>query len=149
MINKDALLKELDELYSNCSEKNWDGYDADPIAEEIYNEAKRLIDRLDSLEYASYIPSHYLPMPEVSCEPGGAIIFDWYIKDIKQVIILSINEIGKIGYTSFVPPKMHKMGTADFIDVLPMEVGVFLRDEVVTEVIRLKKSRGEDTPGIP
>ena len=57
--NKRSLLNKLFQVYQECSEENWDGYDAQLISKETYLEAEKLI-RL--------LPSH-IKEPEIVPEP--------------------------------------------------------------------------------
>lgn len=57
----------LDDVYQECCESNWDGYGAQPITEEVYQEAFKLL---------TLLPSNF-PMPEVVPEPTGGIGLQW------------------------------------------------------------------------
>ena len=64
----DSLCAELDALAADCSESNWDGYEALPISPIALDRAKRLV---------RAIPQD-LPEPSISPEPDGAIELQWY-----------------------------------------------------------------------
>ena len=67
-LNKRPLLDELYQIYKECSETNWDGYDSQPISKEAYLEAEKLI-RL--------LPTDF-KKPEILPEATGEIVFEWY-----------------------------------------------------------------------
>lgn len=103
------IQQELDELFKECSEKDWDGYEANPITKDAYFEAKRFIKSLLS------IPS--FPFPEIVPEPTGEIGFEWY-KGKQQVFIVSVSGKNELVYAGlFGPNKVH--GTEYFGDSLP------------------------------
>ncbi len=109
--NKQPLLNELFQVYQKCSEENWDGYDAQPISQEAYLEAEKLI-RL--------LPSH-IKKPEIVPEPTGEIALEWYLgKRFTFVISVGGNNLitfaGLFGSTS----KTH--GTEYFGDKLPSRI---------------------------
>jgi len=58
----------LNEVYQKCSVENWDGYGAHSITPEAYWEARSFIEDLPS----------WLPRPEISANPDGEIVFEWY-----------------------------------------------------------------------
>ncbi len=103
------MQQELSELFVECSEKDWDGYDANPLTERAYLEARRFIQSL------SFIPS--FPIPEIVPEPSGEIGFEWY-KENRQVFIASVSGKNELVYAGlFGPNKVH--GTEYFGDSLP------------------------------
>ena len=63
----DRLYSELDGIFLECSEKNWDGYDAAPISTAAISEAGLFLSILPSM----------LPLPEIVPEPTGALGFEW------------------------------------------------------------------------
>lgn len=79
----------LDEVYSECNFKNWDGYKAQPISFETVNTAKNFL---------KLLPFGF-PSPDIGAEPDGAITFEWY-KNSNKVISISINPDGKLYYAS-------------------------------------------------
>lgn len=107
-INKKPLLDELFQVYRECSEENWDGYDSKPITKKAYLEAEKLI-RL--------LPSN-IKNPEIIPEPTGEIAFEWHQgKRFTFIISVSGNNIiiyaGLFGSIS----KIH--GTEYFGDKIP------------------------------
>lgn len=66
-------------VYCESNKPNWDGYDAVPVGEETFVNAKRFLD---------VFPAH-LSMPEISVDPDGEISFEWYAAP-RQVFSISI-----------------------------------------------------------
>jgi len=107
----EKTLESLKQLYEECSEEGWDGYNANPITQDAYFEAKKIIDLL---------PIYSLPMPEIVPEPDGGIALEWY-KAKRFVFIISVIEKNEIVYAGlFGPNKTH--GTEFFIDNLPQKI---------------------------
>ncbi len=108
----DETLQSLDEVYSECSEEGWDGYDAYPITEAAYIEARKFI---ESLPLTSTIP-----MPEIIPEPNGDIGLEWSKGD-RQVFVASFNGNNEIVYAGlFGTNKTH--GTEYFGDSIPSKI---------------------------
>ena len=108
----DEVLQSLNEVFDECYEEGWDGYDALPITGSAYVEAKRLI---ESLPLTSFFP-----MPEVVPEPNGVIGLEWYRKN-RLVFIASVSGRNEIVYAGlFGANKTH--GTEYFGDSLPLVI---------------------------
>lgn len=106
---QDDVLQTLYEIFEECSQEGWDGYDAVPITEEAYLEARRL---LLSLPITSFIP-----LPEVTPEPNGTISLEWS-KGNRQIFIASVSGKHEITFAGlFGINKIH--GTEYFGDQLP------------------------------
>ena len=104
----DEALQSLNEVFVECSEEGWDGYDALPITKNAYIEAKRLIESL---------PVTSFPMPEVTPEPNGEIELEWY-REKRQIFIAGVSGRNEIVYAGlFGVNKAH--GTEYFGDSLP------------------------------
>jgi len=65
------------EVYRTCSQKNWNGEQAEPISENAAKEAERLLLAL---------PSH-IPVPDIFSDPTGAIAFEWYRRPKHRLVI--------------------------------------------------------------
>lgn len=106
---REEALQSLNEVFEECSEEGWDGYDALPITEDAYIEAIRFI---ESLPLTSFIP-----MPEIVPEPSGEIGLEWY-RGKRQVFVASVRGRNEIVYAGlFGVNKPH--GTEYFGDTLP------------------------------
>lgn len=108
----DEVFQSLDEVFEECTEEGWDGYDARPITEETYFEARRLI---ESLPLTSSIP-----MPEIIPEPSGEIGMEWS-KGNRLVFVASVSGKNEIVYAGlFGTNKTH--GTEYFGESLPSPI---------------------------
>lgn len=104
----EEALQSLNEVFEECSEEGWDGYDALPITEEAYFEAVRLIKSL---------PVTAFPMPEVVPESSGEIGLEWYRRK-RLVFTVSVSGSNEIVYAGlFGTNRAH--GTEYFGDLLP------------------------------
>jgi len=110
----DALIA-LREVYGACSQPDWDGYGAEAISEDAYEEAKSIINLLPSS----------IPMPEIVAEPTGEIGFEWY-KGKGQLFAISVGGRHRISYAGiFSGNKVH--GSEYFEDTLPLAIIQLLR----------------------
>ena len=98
----------LEEVYSECSESNWDGYNAKPITLETFLEARSLI---------SSLPISF-PLPEVVPEPTGEIAFEWYRKK-RYVFVISVGGNKIITYAGLFGKTNKIRGTAYYSESLP------------------------------
>ncbi len=87
---REELIKKLNEIYNECSEIGWDGYDALPISEEIYNECIQFIELLIN------IPD--ILIPNIIAEQCNSVGFLWATNNRDMVLIMSIDYVGKISY---------------------------------------------------
>jgi len=82
-----AALSELYSIAAQCSQPDWDGAGALPVD-------------LASLSFAAdfikLIPSS-LPLPEVTCDPDGAISLDWMESKIR-VFSVSVSPSGRLSF---------------------------------------------------
>ena len=97
-------------LSRECSEANWDGYNALPITENTFEEARKIIELLPTS----------IPMPEILAEPGGEIGFEWR-KGQKLIFVISVEGKYRINYAGiFGSNKIH--GSEYFGEMLPSVV---------------------------
>ncbi|MFQ5754324.1 MAG: hypothetical protein ACE5HI_20250 [bacterium] len=84
----DEIRQSLNDVFEECSQEGWDGYDALPITEDAYYEAERLIKSL---------PLTSFPMPEITPGPNGEIDLVWY-RSKRLVFIASVSGKNEIVY---------------------------------------------------
>ena len=103
----DKITDELYDLHSECKDRNWDGYDADPVTEENINSAKGL---------AMAVIEAGLPMPEFGADPDGEVMLDWYgpNRPNRSVISMSIGPSGQIAWASALPDGSRVRGSTTF-----------------------------------
>ena len=104
----DHVLEELEKVYEEYSEANWDGYGAMPISRETYSEARKLLRMMPSSS----------PMPDISAEPDGEITFEWY-KEKYSVFVISVGGNNLITYAGLFGKSNKIHGTEYFADELP------------------------------
>ena len=104
----DLALEELEKVYEECLEANWDGYGAMPISRETYSKSRKLLRMMPSS----------LPMPDISAEPGGEITFEWY-KEKYSVFVISVGSNNLITYAGLFGKSNKIHGTEYFADELP------------------------------
>ncbi|MBI5788883.1 MAG: hypothetical protein HZA78_08535 [Candidatus Schekmanbacteria bacterium] len=99
---------ELNILYKETSQDNWDGYDACAISYEALTEAIKFIRLLHSASF---------PIPEIAPEPSGEIGFEWHTGK-RMVFATSVGGKHIINYAGiFGDFKTH--GTINFGETLP------------------------------
>jgi hypothetical protein len=101
-------LEELEKVYEECLEANWDGYGAMPISRETYSKARKLLRMIP--------PS--LSRPDISAEPDGEITFEWY-KEKYSVVVISVGGNNLITYAGLFGKSNKIHGTEYFADELP------------------------------
>ncbi len=75
-------LKELDEVYTECSVPNWDGYGAQPVHKLTYEKTQELLESLPSS----------IDTPEISADPDGELAIEWrYGRDKLLSISIALN----------------------------------------------------------
>lgn len=104
---KENAFASLDEVYTECSIQNWDGYGAQPVKEEAYLEARKILDLL---------PSN-VPLPEVGSEPNGDIGLEWS-RSRRSVFVISVSGHNVMTYAGlFGRNEIH--GSEYFEDSIP------------------------------
>ena len=110
--HKGRVLSELNKIYQESSEKDWDGYGALPVSQEAYHEAVRFLKAL---------PLSWLPNPEVGPEPEGDIGFEWnYGKN--RIFVMSINGTNIITYAGLLGTGNKTHGTEVFDGSIPQTI---------------------------
>ncbi|PKN64126.1 MAG: hypothetical protein CVU57_16255 [Deltaproteobacteria bacterium HGW-Deltaproteobacteria-15] len=104
----------LDEIYRECSEEGWDGYNSKPLMKEAYLLANKLLHNLPP----------FFPAPEIIAEPEGGIGFEWY-KEKGYSLILSIRNEQNLIYAGTFGDASEVSGTERYGESLP-ELILFL-----------------------
>jgi len=103
-----TMLDQLTQVYQDCSEESWDGYDALPISEKAYFEAAKLI---------MLLPSH-INKPEIIPEPTGEIALEWYLGK-NFIFVISVGGNNLITYAGLFGSTSKTHGTEYFGTKLP------------------------------
>ena len=92
------LVDEAFELYRECCEPGWDGYDALPLSQDSFLHARIFID---------LIPVR-APRPDLVPSPDGWISFEW--RSLSNRILSVTPENGVLIYAAALGPQMCIMG---------------------------------------
>jgi hypothetical protein len=99
-------IEELDDIYSQCANDNWDGERAAAITQATYIEA---------LKFLAVLPL-IIATPEIVPEPNGSIGFEWHRN--RQVFVVSVKGRQTLSYAGVFNGGVSH-GTLDFIDSIP------------------------------
>jgi len=102
------LIEELQEVFKECQEEDWDGYGASPLSLSTYYEAVRLI---------SLLPS-FTNNPEIVPEPNGDIAFEWY-RGKHLTFVISVRGENKITYAGIFGKSNMTHGVEYFPNEIP------------------------------
>jgi hypothetical protein len=104
------LQRELDDMYQECLNVNWDDEGALAVPSDAYTEASRLLQQLPS----------WIGLPDVGPEPNGSIGFEWYARP-GWVFVVAITGTQSLEYAgTFGASVTH--GTEAFVDSVPTSV---------------------------
>jgi hypothetical protein len=116
VLGHQAALEELWDVWDECREANWDGYDAYPVRQETYQAAYLLIESL---------PLGF-PRPSIGAEPDGQITLEWY-KSQRRCLSVSVDPDGFLHYAGLYGPNK-RYGTMTFNGDEPTELISLVRD---------------------
>jgi len=108
---QDLLNEDLLQVFLDCQEANWDGYDAVPVSKASLEAAESFTRKIDNL-----------PIPDVSAHPDGEIAFDWYGQDA-EVFSMSFGAAGEVFYAGYFDggSVLHGREKIDSLDVAFIE----------------------------
>ncbi len=86
---KQPTYDELWDVWQDCKEPNWDGYDALPVDRETFQNAYRFVELL---------PLGYLPS-SVGAEPDGHIALEWH-RNPRWTLSVSVSPEGTLHYAA-------------------------------------------------
>lgn len=98
-----VLVESLKEIFKECSEANWDGYNAIPISYSTYLEAEKVIRSLPLS----------LPIPEIVPEPTGRIGLEWRSRN-QFIFVISVGSNNIITYAGIFGEGGETHGTESF-----------------------------------
>jgi hypothetical protein len=105
--------KVVTELYTvaeECSQLNWDGYSAAPIANDTYRFA---------LSFLQELPLG-TPAPSIAPEPDGHICLEWYTSP-RQVFSISVSADGDLHYAALLGARRIN-GTEPFLGIVSNQI---------------------------
>lgn len=107
---KRALLAELDEVWKDCSEPDWDGYDAYPVTADARNQAERFLNALPADCHA----------PSLGAEPLGHLSLEWH-RDRYWTLSVSVTPEGALHYAALLG-RDRACGTIPNFDEVPQAI---------------------------
>ena len=102
-----VIREELADVWEECREPNWDGYDALPVTWDTYNNAKRF---LLALPFG-------IPTPSVGAEPDGHVTLEWH-HSRRRTLSVSISPDDELHYAALLGPGK-TCGTEPFFGEIP------------------------------
>lgn len=87
ILGHQEALEELWDVWQECSQRNWDGFDALPVEQETYRAAYRLIESL---------PLGF-PRPAIGAEPDGQLTLEWR-KSARRTLSVSVDPDGYLHF---------------------------------------------------
>lgn len=101
---------ELADVFIECMEPDWDGFNALPVTFETYQLAERFL--------------LCLPLgirrPSIGAEPDGHMTLEWY-GGVRQSLSVSIDPSGFVHYAALIGPE-REYGTRVFVDSIPQVI---------------------------
>lgn len=115
--NRKRLNQELEEVFSECSQANWDGYGAKPITNFTHREAEIFLDGLPVI----------LPSPHIVPQPDGGVAFEWSGEENKT-FVASLNGDGLIYFSwYFGSPESGGSGREKLSENIPRHITRHIR----------------------
>lgn len=105
-----VLLEELAEVWQECSQPNWDAYNALPVGRDSLAIAQRL---LLALPLGTKLPS-------IGATPNGHISLEWH-HSRRRTLTVTVDEDGDLHYAALLGPG-RTCGTEPFFDEVPQVI---------------------------
>jgi hypothetical protein len=80
---------ELNHIFADCLEPNWDGYGAMPVSEATYRQTYQF---LEALPWGT-------PLPSFGAEPDGHLTLEWY-RSPSRTLSISVSPEGELHYAA-------------------------------------------------
>ena len=110
IISSNESLERLYSLLEECATDNWDGYGAQSIDPNSFDEAERFIRALPTT----------ISNPEIAVDPDGEISLEWYLEP-RKVFSVSIGKRNEITYAGLYGPNK-AYGREYFGDEIPKAI---------------------------
>ncbi len=92
-----------DEFVKDHSERDWDGYGAEPLNLKSYEWACSFIDAWPG----------DVPLPELCCDPDGEVSLDWPMR-INTCLSASMSDKGVLAYAFYLSDRNNVNGACEF-----------------------------------
>lgn len=106
-----SVFDELFQVANDCRNRNWDGYDAEPLSDDAYKQAYFFI---ESLPVGT-------PAPTIGAEPDGDVTLEWH-RSPRRTLSVSISPDGYIHYAALLPGLEKHYGSVPFFGETPPAV---------------------------
>jgi hypothetical protein len=106
-----VTLAELARVAKACSQRGWDGYDAQPISPQTQRNARAFLEDLPM----------WLQAPDIVPEPDGEIAIEWDLGP-GRIFSVSIGDTGKLHYAGLFKDGVERHGVEPFEGVVSTEV---------------------------
>ena len=104
---ENTIREQLADIWEECREPNWDGYDATAVTWDTYNNTERF---LRSLPFG-------IALPSVGAEPDGHITLDWHVSQ-RRTLSVSMSPDAELHYAALLGPG-RVCGTEPFFGDVP------------------------------
>ena len=101
---------QLGEVWSECSQENWDGHGALPIAADTLRETYCLLETM---------PDN-IPSPSLGAEPDGHLTLEWH-RSRRRTLSVSVTPNGELHYAALLGPN-REYGTEAHFGELPVRI---------------------------
>ena len=105
-----GLRGELEDVWGDCQQPNWDGYQALPVARDTLRNAYLLLEMW---------PQN-LPAPTIAAEADGHLTLEWY-QSPTRVLSVSVSPEGDLHYAALLGPR-RSYGTEIFSGRWPSRI---------------------------
>lgn len=112
--DRERVLGDLEDLWTEASHPGWDGYGAAPMSPEAYDFAKKFIRVLPTAA----------PLPELSADPDGEVALDWSFGD-RRVLSVRIGPRGRCTFAWLLGQRSNR-GTDWIDDEIPAPIAFAL-----------------------
>ena len=106
----------LYEMYSECAQSGWDGYDARPVQHATVQQALSFLDALPV----------GLPTPSFGADPDGDVTVEWY-KSPTKVVSVSVSPVGHLTYAALLGSR-RLSGAEFFVGQTPKQILELISD---------------------
>lgn len=106
-----AALAELARIAKACSQRGWDGYDAQPISRQTQLNARVFLEDLPM----------WLQAPDIVPEPDGEIAVEWDLGP-GRIFSVSIGDTGKLHFAGLFQDGVERHGVEPFDGVVSTEI---------------------------
>ena len=112
------IRSELTEVFEECSQSNWDGYNALPVTYDSYLLAERFLIALPL----------GMPLPSIGAEPDGQFTCEWST-GARRCLSISFDPSGDLHFAALTGPG-RACGSVPFVDSIPQTILDLIRQVI-------------------